>query len=71
MRFIGGSSSHFRGAGPRLSADRVTYSGIGYLQPLRLPLGISLMYNDIVSALGKFVLQAVEVVDGIREHVDS
>jgi hypothetical protein len=29
------------------------------------------MYNEIVSALGKFVLQAIEVVDGIREHVES
>jgi len=29
------------------------------------------MYNDIVSALGKFVLQATWTAEGIREHVEA
>jgi hypothetical protein len=51
---------HICGGWSRLAADRVTYSGIGYLQPLRRPLGILPPILDIVSALGKFVLHAIK-----------
>ena len=36
----GGGSHPLSRGWSRLAADRVTYSGIGYLQPLRHPLGI-------------------------------
>lgn len=59
----------FGGGWTRLAADGITYYGIGYLQPLRLADDIQLHDNQIVSALGKFVLQGCLPSRMIPEHV--